>query len=86
MVDISPMKNSDSDENILQIIKQKKIVIDFCTPEKQKSVINLYSLVNPMLVTFFPYINLLIKLSMKQQFTVRDKTFQMFVEVGLFLE
>ena len=35
MVDISPMMDSDSDENILQTIKQKKIVIDFFTPEKQ---------------------------------------------------
>ena len=73
VVVISPMKNSDSDENILQTIKQKKIVIDFCTPEKQKSVINLYSLVKPMLVAFFPYINLLIKLSMKQQFIYMNR-------------
>ena len=40
MVDISPMKDSDSDDNlnILLTIKQEnseKMVIDLCTPEKQ---------------------------------------------------
>lgn len=64
-VDISPMKDSDSDDNIIMhTIKQEKMVIDLCTPEKQvqkaminqkyikhESVIDLCSPVKPMLVS-----------------------------------
>ena len=58
VVDISPMKDSDSDDNILHTIKREseKMVIDLCTPEKHRdikleSVINLCSPVKPILVS-----------------------------------
>ena len=66
VADVSPMKDSDSDDNILHTIKQEKMVIDLCTPEKQvqkagaainkkpiktESVIDLCSPVKPMLVS-----------------------------------
>jgi MULE transposase domain len=64
-VDISPMKDSDSDDNIVlhtRAIKQEKMVIDLCTPEKivrkagvmiNKHItqeVNLWSPGNPMLM------------------------------------
>ena len=66
VADVSPMKDSDSDDNILHTIKQEKMVIDLCTPEKQvqkagaainkkpiktESVIDLCSPVKLMLVS-----------------------------------
>ena len=39
VADVSPMKDSDSDDNILHTIKQEKMVIDLCTPETQEPML-----------------------------------------------